>query len=158
MMRRLLVVLQMSTFFDNVDRSRPPDLKKFKILNLTSMREAKLSPTAHNPLSNPNLSIGFSWTAPLWPSFWMAWTPATLAVFVGIFSAMGIITFLEIRRPGGDERKGALGLVTTRGDRLFVSLLGTVYIFLAWLGLMGQPLWWPLAISIVWGIFCFKKV
>ena len=31
---------------------------------------------------------GFSWTAPLWPDFWMAWTPATLAVFVGIFSAI----------------------------------------------------------------------
>ena len=101
---------------------------------------------------------GFSWTDPLWPSFWMAWTPATLAVFVGIFSAMGIITILEIRRPGGDERKGILGLVTTRGDRLFISLLGTVYIFLAWLGLIGMPLWGPLAISIGWGVFCFWKV
>ena len=25
---------------------------------------------------------GFSWTAPLWPSFWMAWTPATFLLFV----------------------------------------------------------------------------
>jgi len=25
---------------------------------------------------------GFSWTDPLWPDFWMAWTPATLAIFV----------------------------------------------------------------------------
>ena len=23
---------------------------------------------------------GFSWTAPLWPAFWMAWTPATFLV------------------------------------------------------------------------------
>ena len=101
---------------------------------------------------------GFSWTDPLWPSFWMAWTPATLAVFVGIFSAMGLITIPEIRRPGGDERKGALGLVTTRGDRLFISLLGSVYIFLAWLGLVGMPLWGPLGLAIAWGIFCFWKV
>ena len=100
----------------------------------------------------------FSWTAPLWPSFWMAWTPVTLLVFVGIFSAMGIITALEIRRPGGDERKGVLGLTTTRGDRLFITLLGTVYIFLAWLGLVGMPLWAPLGLAIVWGIFCFWKV
>ncbi|QIE44567.1 DUF2160 domain-containing protein [Pseudohalocynthiibacter aestuariivivens] len=100
----------------------------------------------------------FSWTAPLWPSFWMAWTPVTLLLFIGIFSAMGIITVLEIRRPGGDERKGALGLTTTRGDRLFITLLGTVYIFLAWLGLVGMPLWAPLGISIAWGIFCFWKV
>lgn len=101
---------------------------------------------------------GFSWTAPLWPSFWMAWTPATLLVFIGIFSAMAILTLLEIRRPGGDERQGVLGLTTTRGDRLFITLLGTSYIFMAWLGLVGMPLWWPLAISIGWGVFCFWKV
>lgn len=89
---------------------------------------------------------------------WMAWTWPTSLVFIGIFTAMGIITILEIRRPGGDERKGALGLVTTRGDRLFISLLGTVYIFLAWLGLMGMPLWAPLGLSIAWGVFCFWKV
>ena len=71
---------------------------------------------------------------------------------------MFIITILEIRRPGGDERRGVLGLTTTRGDRLFISLLGTVYIFLAWLGIMGMPLWAPLALSIGWGIFCFWKV
>ena len=101
---------------------------------------------------------GFSWTAPLWPSFWMAWTPATLAVFVGIFGAMAILTALEIRHPGGDERLGILGLVTTRGDRLFIALLGTSYIFMAWLGLIGMPLWGPLALSVVWGVFCFWKV
>ncbi|MDU8942101.1 DUF2160 domain-containing protein [Ovoidimarina sediminis] len=101
---------------------------------------------------------GFSWTAPLWPDFWMAWTPATLAVFVGIFSAMAVITVLEIRRPGGDERRGALGLVTTRGDRLFISLLGSVYIFLGWMFFFGMPLWAPLGLAIAWGIFCFWKV
>ena len=101
---------------------------------------------------------GFSWTAPLWPSFWMAWTPATLAVFVGIFTAMAILTVAEIRHPGGDERQGVLGLVTTRGDRLFIALLGTSYIFLAWLWLVGMPLWWPLGLSIAWGAFCFWKV
>lgn len=101
---------------------------------------------------------GFSLTAPLWPSFWMAWTPATFALFCFIFSAMAVITVLELRRPGGDERKGVLGLTTTRGDRLFISLLGTAYIFLAWLGIVGQPVWWPLALSIGWATFCFWKV
>ncbi|WP_347313635.1 DUF2160 domain-containing protein [Defluviimonas sp. SAOS-178_SWC] len=88
----------------------------------------------------------------------MAWTPATLAVFVGIFSAMAVLTVLEVRRPGGDERRGVLGLTTTRGDRLFITLLGTSYIFMAWLGFIGMPLWWPLVIAIGWGIFCFWKV
>jgi len=100
----------------------------------------------------------FSWTDPLWPSFWMAWTPATFLLFCGIFSAMAVLTVMEIRWPGGAERKGILGLTTTRGDRLFITLLGTAYIFLAWLGLVGQPVWAPLGISILWAIFCFRKV
>ena len=89
---------------------------------------------------------------------WMAWTWPTALVFIGTFSAMAVLTVLEIRHPGGDERKGVLGLVTTRGDRLFISLLGSVYIFLAWLGLMGMPLWAPLFIAIAWCVFCFWKV
>jgi predicted small integral membrane protein len=101
---------------------------------------------------------GFSWTAPLWPEFWMAWTPATFAVFCGIFAAMAVLTVIEIRRPGGAERNGVLGLTTTRGDRLFLSLLGTVYIFLAWLAFFGEPVWGALALSVLWGVFCFWKV
>lgn len=89
---------------------------------------------------------------------WMAWTWPTALVFIGIFSAMGVLTVLEIRNPGGAARKGALGLVTTRGDRLFISLLGSVYIFLAWLGIMGMPLWAPLILSLGWATFCFWKV
>ncbi len=89
---------------------------------------------------------------------WMAWTWPTALVFIGIFSAMGILTVLEIKNPGGDERQGALGLVTTRGDRLFITLLGSVYIMLAWLGIIGMPLWIPLALCITWAGFCFWKV
>ncbi|MBO9467097.1 DUF2160 domain-containing protein [Tropicibacter sp. R15_0] len=89
---------------------------------------------------------------------WMAWTWPTGLVFIGIFSAIFVLIALEIRHPGGDERKGVLGLTTTRGDRLFISLLGTSYIFLAWLGLVGFPLWTPLGLSIAWGVFCFWKV
>lgn len=89
---------------------------------------------------------------------WMAWTWPTAFVFIGIFSAMAVLTVLEIRYPGGAERKGVLGLTTTRGDRLFITLLGTAYIFLAWLGIFGMPLWVPLGISIAWGVFCFWKV
>ncbi len=89
---------------------------------------------------------------------WMAWTWPTALVFIGIFSAMAILTVAEIRHPGGAERKGVLGLTTTRGDRLFITLLGSVYIFLAWIGLFGMPLWIPLGIAILWGVFTFWKV
>ena len=89
---------------------------------------------------------------------WMAWTWPTALIFIGLFSAMGVLTVLEIKYPGGAERKGVLGLTTTRGDRLFLTCLGTAFIFLGWLGLVGMPLWAPLGISICWGIFCFWKV
>lgn len=101
----------------------------------------------------------FSWTAPLWPSFWMAWTPVTFALFCGIFGAMALIATLEITRyRDGLERRGVFGLTTTLGDRLFITLLGTAYIFLAWLGLFGQPVWAPLGVSVAWGLFVFWKV
>ena len=89
---------------------------------------------------------------------WMAWTWPTGLFFIGLFSAMAIITVIEIKKPGTSERKGALGLTTTRGDRLFLTMLGSAYIFLAWLGIFGEPLWWPLALSLGWGVFCFWKV
>lgn len=101
----------------------------------------------------------FSWTAPLWPDFWMAWTPATFVLFCAIFGAIALIGLLEgFRYPDGLERTGALGLTTTLGDRLFISLLGTVFIFLIWLWIFGQPVWWPLGLGIAWGIFVFWKV
>lgn len=102
---------------------------------------------------------GFSWTDPLWPAFWMAWTPATFVLFCGIFGAIAVIGILEwFKYRDGLERKGILGLTTTLGDRLFITLLGTAYIFLAWLGFVGQPLWSPLGIAAIWAIFCFRKV
>lgn len=89
---------------------------------------------------------------------WMAWTWPTGLFFIALFATMGVITFIEIRYPGTSERKGALGLTTTRGDRLFLGLLGSAYIFLAWLGVFGTPLWVPLGLAIAWLVFCFWKV
>ncbi|MGR3503391.1 DUF2160 domain-containing protein [Pseudaestuariivita sp.] len=88
----------------------------------------------------------------------MAWTPATFAVFCFIFGAMGLLVGLEIWRPGGAERRGVLGLTTTRGDRLFISLLGAAWIFLVWLALVGMPVWGALGIAIAWSVFTFWKV
>jgi predicted small integral membrane protein len=68
------------------------------------------------------------------------------------------LAVLELRTPGGDPRVGVLGIETTRGDRLFISILGTVFIMLAWLGLYGTPLWGGLAIAIVWWVLVWKKV
>jgi predicted small integral membrane protein len=100
----------------------------------------------------------FSWTQPLFDGFWMAWTPASLAFFIFVFSAIAFMGVLEWRSPGGAPRRGILGLDTTRGDRLFISLLGSAFIFLGWLGVMGTPLWGALAIAIAWGGFVYWKV
>ncbi|MEO0361211.1 MAG: DUF2160 domain-containing protein [Pseudomonadota bacterium] len=88
----------------------------------------------------------------------MAWTNATAAFFVFIVACIALMGLLEWRRPGGAPRDGVFGLATTRGDRLFISLLGSGFIFLAWLGLMGPPLWAPLAIAGAWAAFVFWKV
>jgi predicted small integral membrane protein len=88
----------------------------------------------------------------------MAWTWPTVLIFVAIFSSIALLTLIEIKYPGGAERLGVLKLVTTRGDRLFLGILGSVYIFLAWLGFFGQPLWVPLGLAILWFIFCFRKI
>lgn len=92
------------------------------------------------------------------PGFWMAWTNATALFFVFVFSSIALMGYLEWRNPGGAPRDGILGLSTTRGDRLFITLLGSAYIFLAWLGLVGTPLYAPLAIAGLWGAFVFWKV
>ena len=60
--------------------------------------------------------------------------------------------------PGGDPRHGILGLDTTRGDRLFITLLGSAFIFLGWLWLFSTPLWGGLVISLLWGFFVFRWV
>lgn len=98
------------------------------------------------------------WSEPLFSGFWMAWTRATTAFFVFIFGFIAILAVIEIFRPGGGERGGIIGLTTTRGDRLFIGLLGSAYIFLAWIGLFGAILWVPLGIAIAWLIFCFWKI
>lgn len=89
---------------------------------------------------------------------WMAWTWPTAAFFVFVLLAISAMGIWEWRRPGGDPRRGLLGLDTTRGDRLFITLLGSAFIFLAWLGLMGTPLWGALIISLLYGIAVFRWV
>ena len=65
---------------------------------------------------------------------WMAWTWPTAALFVFVFAAIAAMGVLEWRSPGGAPRHGILGLDTTRGDRLFITLLGSAFLF-------GTSLW-----------------
>ena len=86
---------------------------------------------------------------------WMAWTWQTAVFFAAIAGLLGVMTLLAILRPEV-ERVGVLGIATTRGDRLFVSLVGAAFIHLAWLGLIGPQLWWASALSLVYAIGVFR--
>ena len=68
---------------------------------------------------------------------WMAWTLPTAAFFLFILLCLVGMAVWEWRSPGGAPRRGIIGLDTTRGDRLFITLLGSAFLFLGWLAVMG---------------------
>ncbi|MDQ2633043.1 MAG: DUF2160 domain-containing protein [Pseudomonadota bacterium] len=98
------------------------------------------------------------WFAPLRAGGWMAWTFPTALFFLTIFLLLALMAVWEYASPGGNPRTGILRIETTRGDRLFLSLLGSAFIHLAWLGLVGPSLWWALALSVVYAIGVFRYV
>lgn len=71
---------------------------------------------------------------------WMAWTLPTALFFGVLVATLAVFTLLAIKYPE-TPRRGVLGMDTTRGDRLFITLLGSAFINLAWLGMVGanQP-------------------
>ncbi|EXL01841.1 DUF2160 domain-containing protein [Aquamicrobium defluvii] len=87
---------------------------------------------------------------------WMAWTWPTATFFIVIALLLAGMSVWEYVSPGGNPRVGVLRFETTRGDRLFISLLGSAFIHLAWLGLVGPSLWWALALSVVYAILVFR--
>ncbi len=89
---------------------------------------------------------------------WMAWTWPTAMFFVVVALSIIAMGVWERFDPGGNPRHGIFGIDTTRGDRLFISWLGTGFIGLGWLGFYGTPLWGALIIAILWWIFVFRKV
>ena len=89
---------------------------------------------------------------------WMAWTWQTGLFFAIIATLLVIMTIWEIMSPGGAPRRGILTLTTTRGDRLFISLLGSAFIQLAWLGLFGPPLWIALGLCLIFALCVFLWV
>lgn len=98
------------------------------------------------------------WHAPLIPGGWMAWSFQSAVFFLTIFLLLALMAVWEYARPGGHPRVGILRFETTRGDRLFLSLLGSAFINLAWLGLVGPNLWWALALSFVYALGVFRWV
>ena len=78
----------------------------------------------------------------------MAWTLPTGIFFACIALGLISLTVIELRWPTV-SRKGYLPIVTTRGDRVFISLLTAAYLHLSWVALLPGPLWLASIASII---------
>ena len=72
---------------------------------------------------------------------WMAWTTPVAVFFCCIALMLAGMTLWEIKSPTA-MRKGFLPIETTRGDRLFIGLLGAAYVNLAFVGITGRLMEW----------------
>jgi predicted small integral membrane protein len=83
---------------------------------------------------------------------WMAWTLPTALFFGGIVLLLAVYTVWGLRSPSV-PRRGLLPMPTTRGDRLFVGLMGSAWLNLAWLGLTEASQWFAVALSVLFMLF-----
>ena len=104
---------------------------------------------------------------------WMAWTLPTAIFFVLLASTLAVMTWLAAAYPEA-ERVGILRIPTTRGDRLFISLIMAAVIHLLWIALVGTDtlvtlpggeegieltsLWLATVISLVSAVAIFRTV
>ena len=88
---------------------------------------------------------------------WMAWTWPTAAFFIVIASILVTFTILAIKFPEA-PRVGILRIETTRGDRLFITLLGSAFLNLAWLGVVGANQPFALIVCLIYAAAVFRWV
>lgn len=103
---------------------------------------------------------------------WMAWTLPTAIFFCLLAATLAVMTVLALRYPEA-ERVGVLRIPTTRGDRLFISLIAAAVIHLLWIGFVGinpiatlpigegvevSSLWLASVISLVMAVVIFRNV
>jgi len=82
---------------------------------------------------------------------WMAWTLPTALFFAAIALMLVLMTLLELRRPTRLQR-GFLPIATTRGDRIFISLLSAAFIHLVWLAAIETLLPAASVLSVIWAV------
>src|SRR6201981_3446733 len=104
---------------------------------------------------------------------WMAWTIPTAIFFALLASTLGVMTWLAVAYPEA-ERVGVLRIPTTRGNRLFISLILAAVIHLLWIGFVGtdaiatlpigeegfeiSSLWLATLISLATAVVVFRTV
>ena len=104
---------------------------------------------------------------------WMAWTLPTAIFFAALACTLAVMTWLAAVYPEA-ERVGVLRIPTTRGDRLFISLISAAVIHLLWIGFFGTDaiaalpigedgveisrLWLASGISLATAVLIFRTV
>lgn len=104
---------------------------------------------------------------------WMAWTLPTAIFFAALACTLAVMTWLAAVYPE-TERVGVLRIPTTRGDRLFISLITAAVVHLLWIAFMGtdpiatlpigsegveiSSLWLASGISLVTAALIFRTV
>jgi len=104
---------------------------------------------------------------------WMAWTLPTAIFFAALACTLGVMTYLAAVYPEA-ERVGVLSIPTTRGDRLFISLITAAVIHLLWIAFAGtdaiatlpigeegfeiSSLWLASGISLATAVLIFRTV
>ena len=104
---------------------------------------------------------------------WMAWTLPTAIFFALLALTLSLMTWLAVAYPEA-ERVGILRIPTTRGDRLFISLITAAVIHLLWIAFIGtdtiatlpigeegielSSLWLATVISLVAAVAVFRTV
>ena len=86
----------------------------------------------------------------------MAWTWPTAVFFCSIFVALITMTLVELRWPTV-PRRGWLPLVTTRGDRFFISLLGSAFIHIGWLAVTDVHVLVASTLSLVYALLVMSR-
>jgi len=80
---------------------------------------------------------------------WMSWTLPTAIFFASIAAILVAMTVWELRS-ASIERRGFLPIATTRGDRLFIGLLGSAYLHLLVIGATDWNIWVASGLSLFW--------
>ena len=86
---------------------------------------------------------------------WMAWTWQTFAFFGGILACLVVLTTLAVVKPE-TPHAGILGFATTRGDRFFVSLILSAFIFLIFVKVGGENPLYPVAAALLMSAVMFR--
>lgn len=90
------------------------------------------------------------------PPQWMYWTLPTLIFIGSIITLLITLSFWDMKDPGY-AREGLLPIETTRGDRVFMSILVTGCTFCIWLFTVSMTaVWAVLLLGAAAAVFIIK--